>query len=381
MIGRLAGILAVCLLAAACGTPGGLQHTDIPPLAGHRAVFDQALVDQASHRLYLADGGLQSVDVFDVSQASPRYLASVKLGHVPHGLAVAADLRKVFVGMDGGGIAVIEADPGAKGVNRVLTVIQTSAPKNIDLVDYDPGGHLLWAAGSDDGILFKVDAIRNLVLGALPLLAGLEQPRYDPGQQALYLPDQTKNLLYKIDPGTLQVIQQWDLGTPCSPAGLGIDSRRQLALIGCLDPSLSYTLVWDLKAGSPVRTLSDIGDADQVVYEPAAEVFMVAGSANGTTAIGFFGGSPIAFQSLKYTHADTRAVAFDESTRTVYVPDAKAGSEGLESFALPAPQAAPPPFLAPILYLLPLVVVGAVVWYYGRRRARERRLAGRPMYS
>ena len=35
----------------------------------------------------------------------------------------------------------------------------------------------------------------------------------------------------------------------------------------------------------------------------------------------------------------------------------------------------------PLIYLLILVAVGVLVWYYGQKRARARRLAGRPLYS
>jgi hypothetical protein len=381
MIRRLGGLVFACLLAAGCGGVGGIQHTDIPPLRGHKALFDQALVDQSTRRLYVADEGILAVDVFNTSQDPPRFLASVPVGHPPHGLAAAPDLREVFVGLDGGGIAVLQADPSAPAVNRVLAVIQTSARKNIDLVDYDPSSQVLWAAASDEGILFKVDATRNQVLGSLQLPGTLEQPRFDPGLKAVFVGDSATNELFQVDPAQLQLAQRWKLGVACTPAGLGIDSRREVALIGCLDPAAGYTLAWDLKAGRLIRTLSDVGDADQVVYDAKADVFMVAGQSSATTAIGFFGGSPVAFQNVRITHADSRGVALDEAGQTVYTPDSKPGNEGLLSFPLPRPQPASPPFVGPLIYLVPLLLVGIAVWYYGRRRAQERRLSGRPMYS
>jgi DNA-binding beta-propeller fold protein YncE len=373
--------LAGCLLLAACGTPAGLRHSEIPPLNGQKAAFDQATIDQATHRLYLADATLKSVDVFDVSGGQPHFLRSVKLGHAPHGLAVASDLHKVFVGIDGGAVAVIEGDPAAKNVNTVLATIRTSATKNVDLVDYDPTGHLLWAASSDDGILTRIDAIRNLALTQLNLPAGLEQPRYDSVDRFLYLPNMTKNLLYQIDAVNPAVVKQWDLGVPCGPTGMGIDAKRKVALLGCSDSSIAYTLEWDLAAGRLVRTFAQVGPADQVVYDLAYDVYLVAGASSGVTAIGFFGGAPVAYQSLKLTHADTRAAALDDASRVVFTPDAHTGETGLLSFALPAKETQAPPLLAPLLYLLPLVLVGLAVWYFGRRRQRQRRLSGRPMYS
>lgn len=381
MIRALAAALACFLLLAACGTPAGIRHSDIPPLNGQTAAFDQATIDQATHRLYLADGTLGAIDVLDVTGGQPRFLSSVKLGHAPHGLAVASDLRKVFAGIDGGAVAVIEGDPTAKNVNTVIATIQTSATKNVDLVDYDPASHTLWAASSDEGILTKIDAIRNLPLSHLNLTAGLEQPRFNGTDGHLYLPNMTANLLYQIDPVNLAVLKQWRLGVPCAPTGMGIDAKRGVALLGCSDPSIAYTLEWDLAAGHQVRILTEIGGADQVVYDPTLDVYLVAGLSNGVTAIGFFGGTPISIRSVKLTHADARAVAIDDPSQVVFTPDAHAGEPGLISFALPAKDAQASPLLAPILYVLPLVLVGLAVWYFGSRRARARQVAGRPMFS
>ena len=381
MFRALGVILGACLLGAACGTPGGLVHTDIPPLAGLPGRFDQATIDQAAEKVYLADGTLGAVDVFDVSQARPRYVTSVKVGHAPHGMALAPDLHKLFVGLDGGGVAVLEADPAARGVNTVLATIATSARKNVDLVDYDPAAHVLWAASSDEGILTRIDAIRNRATIHMNLAAGLEQPRFNAGDHLLYLPNQARNVLYRINPDKLQVVEEWNLGVRCSPTGLGIDPRRQVAMLGCVDPGIAYTLEWNLAAGRVIRTFPQVSKADQVVYDQPSDLYLVAGSSNGTTAAGFFGGTPVAYRSSKLTHADTRAVAMDERSKVVYVPGAHPGDVGLISFGLPPPEVAAPPLLAPLLYLLPLVVVGIVVWYFGRKRERERRLAGRPQFS
>jgi DNA-binding beta-propeller fold protein YncE len=278
-------------------------------------------------------------------------------------------------------VAVVEGDPSAKNVNTVLATVQTSATKNVDLIDYDPTGHVLWAASKDDGILTKIDAIRNVVLSDLKLTAGLEQPRFDAADNHLYLVNSTSNLLYQIDPVRLGVTKQWDLGVPCGPTGMGIDPRRSMALLGCGDPSIAYTLQWDLAAGHRVRIFTEVGDADQVAYDPANDLYLVAGMSAGVTAIGFYGGAPIAYRSLKITHADTRGTALDDASKVVFTPDAHAGEVGLLSFSLPARDTPAPPLLGPFLYSLPLILVGLAVWFFGGRRQRERRLAGRPMYS
>jgi hypothetical protein len=377
----LAAFLFSCLALAACGTPAGIRHAEIPGLNGQTASFDQAIIDQSTHRLYLADGTLGSVDVFAVGSQPPRFLDSVKLGHAPHGLALAPDLHKVFAGIDGGAVAVVEADPGARNVNTVIASIPTSAKKNVDLVEYDPTSHVLWAASNSEGVLTKIDAIRNLAVSHLNLAAGLEQPRYDAADHHLYLPNLDKNLLYQVDTVKFAVSRQWELGVPCGPTGMGIDPKRNLAVLGCSDPAIAYTLEWDLSAGHRVRTFTEVGGADQVVYDQANDLYLVAGMSSGVTATGFFGGDPLAYRSVKLTHADTRAAAIDDASKVVYAPDAHPGESGLISFPLPGKESPAPPLVAPLVYLLPLILVGLAVWYYGGRRQRERTLAGRPMFS
>ena len=83
----------------------------------------------------------------------------------------------------------------------------------------------------------------------------------------------------------------------------------------------------------------------------------------------------------KVTTSDSRAVAYDSAVKLVYTPSRHPGSVGLLSFPVPKAEAQLPSFLTPLLYLLILLSVGLVVWYYGARRARARRLAGRPGYS
>lgn len=381
MIRPLAVLLAASLLLVACGSPNGLTHTEIPPLGGQAATFDQAVVDPSSHRLYVSDSTLLGVDIFDVSQTGPRYLTTLRLGRAVHGLAVAEDLHKIFVGEDGGGIAVIEADPGSKKVDTLLMTIRTPAKKSVDLLAYDRADHLLIASSPADGFISQVDAIRNVYIKNLALGGGLEQPRYNPADGRLYLTNMDKDLVYAIDPRKLTLIKQWPVGMTCSPMGMDINPKTGDAMFGCSSPKVAYTLLWSLREGKVTKIFNQVADADQVVFDPAGERFLAAGTSSGNTAIAVFGGHPVDYQARVMTHADSRAVAYSAANGIVYTPDRKRGQEGLTSFPIPKPEGHLPSFLTPLAYLLVLLGLGLVVWYYGRRRQRERRLAGRPTYS
>jgi DNA-binding beta-propeller fold protein YncE len=381
MFRRRAMCIAACLAMLACGSAGQITHTDIPPLGGAPASFDQVLIDPSSHRLYIADGTDLGLDVFDVSTSKAQYLTTIKVGKAPKGLAAAPDLHKVFAGLEGGAVAVVESDPTSPRIDTLLTKVQTSAQKNVDLVEYDPADRLLIAVSGDDGLVTSIDAIRNVVVGHLSLPVGLEQPRFDKADGLIYLTNLKKNEVYAIDPRRLRLLNTWPVGMPCGATGLALDPSSGQAVIGCTDPKVAYSLAWNLHDGKVAKTLTEVADVDQAIYEPATQRFLLAGSYSGKSAVGVYRTNPVEFEAAKVTTSDSRAVAYDSAVKLVYTPSRHPGSVGLLSFPVPKAEAQLPSFLTPLLYLLILLSVGLVVWYYGARRARARRLAGRPGYS
>jgi len=377
----LALVAAAGFALVACGSADRITRTDIPPLGGAPASYDQALIDPSSHRLYIADATDLGVDVFDVSTPRARYLTTVKVGKAPKGLAAAPDLHKVFAGLDGGAVAVIESDPTSPRVDTLLTKVQTTAQKNVDLVEYDPTDRLLIAASGDDGLLTSIDAIRNVPVGHLSLPAGLEQPRYDMSDRLIYLTNLKKNEVYSIDPRRLKLLHTWPVGMPCGATGLALDPGSGQAVIGCTDPTVAYSLAWSLRDGKVTQTLNELADVDQAVYDSTAKRFFLAGSYSGKSAVGVYTATPLQFQAVKITTSDSRAVAYDPANKVLYTPSRHPGTVGVMSFSVPNGEARLPSFITPLIYLLILVAVGVLVWYYGQKRARARRLAGRPLYS
>jgi YVTN family beta-propeller protein len=374
-------LAAACFALLACGTADQITRTDIPPLGGAPASYDQTLLDPSSHRLYIADGSDLGIDVFDVSTPKPRYLTTVKLGKVPKGLAVAPDLHKVFAGLDGGAVAVIEADPSSPRVDTLLTKVQTTAKTNVDLIEYDPVDRLVIAASGDDGLLTSIDAIRNVPVKHTSMPLGLEQPRFYPADKRIYLTNLIKNEVYAIDPRTLKVLNTWPVGVPCGATGFAIDPSDGQAVIGCTDPGVAYSLAWSLRDGKVTQTLTEVSDVDQAIYDPTAKKFFLAGSYSGKSAVGTYKANPLEYQAVKITNSDSRAVAYDPANKLLYTPGRNPGAVGLLSFPVPRGEAQLPSYVTPLIYALILLVVGVAVWYFGRRRAQARRLAGRPLYS
>lgn len=374
-------LLAALLLAAfamACGVGGtDIRHFGIPTLAGKRGQFDFALNDPQTHLFFAADKADHGVDVFEGTTSDLVFRQTITLGTEPHGLTLASDLRRVYVGNLDGTIQVIDVSPTSEKFLKVIANIKTGASKGIDLMGYDGVHHKLFAAAPDNSTLFDVDVIHNTVTKAINTKKGIEEPVYNPADGFLYVTVNPANSLYRIDPVADRIVSESILSPECKgPYGFAIAQKTQQALIACD----KLPILWDIKHEKAIRSFGEIGFGDQVVYDSVSDRFFIAGL-NSNFIVAIFGGSPVRFYNSVQTHADSRAVAYDPGTRVVFQPDGNRNNSGALAFNLPDPEPDRGSWWLPLLYLVGLVLFGGFIWYYGKRKADERKRLGRPMFS
>ena len=374
-------VLAALLLAAfamACGIGGtDIKHFGIPTLAGKRGQFDFALNDPQTHLFFAADKADHGIDVFEGTTSDLVFRQTITLGTEPHGLTLAPDLRRVYAGNLDGTIQVIDVSPTSEKFLKVIASIKTGASKGIDLMGYDGVHHKLFAAAPDNSTLFDVDVIHNTVTKAINTKKGIEEPVYNPADGFLYVTVNPANSLYKIDPVADRIVSESILSPECKgPFGFAIAQKTQQALIACD----KLPILWDIKHEKVIRSFGEIGFGDQVVYDSVSDRFFIAGL-NSNFIVAIFGGSPVQFYNSVQTHADSRAVAYDPGTRVVFQPDGNRNNSGALAFNLPDPEPDRGSWWLPLLYLIGLVLFGGFIWYYGKRKAEERKRLGRPMFS
>ena len=374
----VAAPLAGALLAVACGTGGtDIKHFNIPSLAGKRGQFDFALNDPKAHLFFAADKADHGVDVFEGTTSDLTFRTTVAMGSEPHGLTLAPDLHRVYVGNLDGTVQVIDVNPVSQSFLKVIAKINTKAPKGIDLMGYDPVHHKLFAASPDNSTLFDIDVLKNTVTKAITTKKGIEEPVFNPVDGLIYLTINPAGSLYRIDPVADRIISETKLASECgAPNGLAINPKTQQALIGCD----KIPILWDLKHDRLIRSFGEVGFCDQVVYDPASDRFFTAGQ-NSNFIVAIFGGNPVRYYNTVQTHADSRAVAYDPATKVVFQPDGNRSKSGALAFSLPDPEPDAGSWWLPLLYLAGLVIFGAAIWFYGKRKAEERRRLGRPMFS
>src|SRR5579864_725724 len=214
---RSLALVSVTMLVAACG--GGTSATPTPPvpkmspltqealtsvvipaISGKTASMDIFAVDQAAHRLYIADRLTKGVDVIDISQPAGTFLKTIVVGQGTNGLVLAPDLKKLYTGNNDSTISVIDLDPSSPKVDSVIATIPTGGKSRTDEGDYDPQHKKVYYANGDEGFITVIDATTYSVVTKISDLGTLEQPRYNPVDGMMYVAGADENVIIKIDP-------------------------------------------------------------------------------------------------------------------------------------------------------------------------------------
>jgi hypothetical protein len=324
---------ALCLLAsflsAACGGPEvEVTNTPIPAIKDQTASFDNIEIDQGNHLLYVSDRTNNGVDVFDVSKPRAKYLKTVALSSTPNGLAIAPDFR-LFVGTGAGVVAVVDIHKGSASLHTVVAELNTGGA-GVDLLDYNTGKHLLLAAHGGEGVITTIDTATNEIKDHFKVGSALEQPRFNETDGLVYATSPTADALVQIDPHDGSIKNSFPLGG-CTPTGLALNPKSNLAVIACKKHVLSR----NMNTGK-MEKFDQVMGGDIVTYNSKVDRFFVA-SPHKTrpSAIGMFGGTPIAYMATIAAPGSGNSATLDETNDIVYSPDIRPNMSGIAATARP----------------------------------------------
>ncbi len=352
-----AGVIGLSACAS-CGST--LRETPMPVLAA--GAFDGVEIDQSAHRLYLANSADKGVDVVDISTATPRFVQTIDVAGEPNGLAVAPDIHRLYAGLIGGSLAVIDTDPASPQRMRMIdkVVVDKMAA---DLLDYSRRMHRVYVSTGLGGDIVGVDTNTNKVMERLTPSVPVEQPRYNPADGMIYATSSETDSIVRIDPATQTLNRNLKIDR-CRPSGLAINPTRQLAMASCEG---SVALV-NLRSWRYEVTRAVPG-GDIVTYDAKADRFLVAsphGKLDSAVAV-FYGDGT--FLGSVAVPPRAHAAAFDDTHGLVYA----IGATGVLSFAPGACQ--PPPdwlklALGSSAFVVPLAAFVLFLVLYTRRMGR-----------
>jgi DNA-binding beta-propeller fold protein YncE len=344
------------MLLSACTVGGGapITFTQVRLTGLHSAgEFDAMDIDQQSHRLFVADSTDSGVDVIDLASSPAKYTHTISLIASPNGLAYAPDLKRLYVGLVGGSLAIVDEH------DQVIKQTPTGGP-TADLIEYSPSTHEVYAGISKNQVA-RFDAVTGNLKNVIKLdTPGLEQPRYNPVDHLLYL---TTDLgLYAIEPATGAVTNRVNLGN-CAASGLAINTKTDQALVACR----TWVQRINLHDTNDQQTFSEVEGGDIINYYPAEDRFLVGMPEAIPSGVAVLGGNPIRFIAIARTGGKGNSAALDEATKVVYSPDTRPATVGLVAFNLPSAQPGVTVDPMSVIELLGIVgVVALVVIVIGR---------------
>ena len=303
----------ILLLGACAGCQSTVRQAAVPAIAA--GSFDGVEADQTAHRLYLADRTNSKVQTIDISAAQPRFAGSIDVAAPPNGLAVAPELHRLYAGLSGGTLAVIDTQADSPTYMQVVKSITVNAAADADLMDYSPSLQRVFVSTGSGGEVVGVSTILNEVKERYTLNTEIGQPRYDAADGMLYVTTLGTDSLLRINPADGKVVNTIKVAG-CRPNGLAINPGRQLALTTCR----SSVAAINLRTGAyDVNRV--VAGGDIVSYDAAVDRFVVASPHDRTdSAVGVFYGDATFLGSVAATPA-AHGAAFDSAHGLVYAPD------------------------------------------------------------
>jgi DNA-binding beta-propeller fold protein YncE len=306
-------------------------------------------VDNATQKYYLADRTNNAIDVVDA--ATDTFLGFIGKGQYtgskpcpgrpkdlrhcsgPNGVTT-DDQGHVWAG-DGAG-DVIEADAAKPGA-PIIRKIATGGKFRVDEVAYDPVDRILIASSDGDSPVFLtfISVTDGKVLGHYRYPKdqdGLEQPAWVRATGSFYqnvpgpknridvfdphkLPNPLKSFLVECSGGLL--------GLTLSGLVAGPDARLMTVCGTVGGKSL------DARTGRVLKTIPQVGDADEVWYDPGSNRYYFAHSAAGAAeataarsgAIGIVDAATDAFVTdIPIEGAGVHSVAVNARNAHIFVP-------------------------------------------------------------
>jgi hypothetical protein len=338
--------MTAVLTALALAQPADVSLVKGSPTNYGAYGFDISWVDNSTQKYYLADRTNNAIDLVDA--ATDTFLGFIGKDHYtgsrpcparpkdlrhcsgPNGVTT-DDLGHVWAG-DGMG-NIIEASASRPGT-AILRKIPTGGRFRVDEVAYDPADRILMASSDGDAppFLTFISVKDGSILGQYKYPAGqegMEQPVWNAETGRFYqnVPG-PKNRIDVFDPHKLPnpvtsfpveckggVLDLTLSGLAVGPEG------RLMAVCGSVGG-----LPIDPRTGQPLKTIPQVGDADEVWYDPGsnryyfAHAAAAAGSASGG-AVGVVDAATETFVTdIPFEGSGIHSVAVNAANRHVFVP-------------------------------------------------------------
>lgn len=273
----LTGLIALVCIGATTmrsQTPSILTLKQTITLPGVMGKFDHFAIDNATHRLFAAATGNQSVEVIDL--AAGKVVDSLKGLKKPHGLAWIAQTKSLFVA--DGGNAELDVFAGAP-LKRVKSI---PLSEDADDMVYDSATGLLYVGhggtnAANPSQIAVVDVKSLALVTNIPVASHPEALELDPSGDRIFANIADAGQIAVIDGKTHSLAKTWTLKGAKGNTPLAYDAANNLLLVGCRTPA--ELIVLNGSSGEEIAAAESASGADDLFYEASTHrAYLIAGS-------------------------------------------------------------------------------------------------------
>jgi DNA-binding beta-propeller fold protein YncE len=248
--------LAGNCLAAAESSGAELQLKQTIPLPGVEGRIDHLDLDAAGDRLFVCALGNNTADVLDLRKGERVHTIS-GLGS-PQGLVYIAELNRLFVANDKGGICKIY------DAKSFQTVGELNFKDDADNVRFDSAAKKIYVGFGSGGIAV-VNAADGKQIGSIKLSAHPEAFELEKNGERIFVNVPNSRHVAVIDRKKGEVIATWKTDGAFGNFPMAFDEANHRLFVGCRIPS--KLVVLNTESGEVVAKIDISGDSDDIFYD------------------------------------------------------------------------------------------------------------------
>jgi DNA-binding beta-propeller fold protein YncE len=254
------------MVATGVSVAHGLELVTTIALPGVKGRIDHLSADPATHRIYVAALGNDTVEVVDTQSGQRRTISG--LGE-PQGVLYLPDSDRLFIA-NGGSNRVDLVDVASLSVVR-----RVGEMDDADNVRYDARFRKVWV-GYGKGALRLLDPASGESGGEIPLPGHPESFQLEQVGSRAFVNVPTARKVVVVDRTKRQVIDRWETGDATANFPMALDERGQRLFVGARSPPV--LLVYDTGSGKVVGRLPIGKDTDDVFFDAERKrIYVICG--------------------------------------------------------------------------------------------------------
>jgi DNA-binding beta-propeller fold protein YncE len=233
-----------------------LELTQTIVLKGKAGKLDHLALDAKRDRLFLANTTNGTLDVVDLKEG--KLLKQMAGQSGIQGVAYAADLDRVFVGLGTGGYCNVFDGADYKPLKTIKFA------DDADNVRYDPARSLAFVAHAEK-MLGVVDAKTNTITADIKLPGGAEGFQIAAGTSRMFMVIPSPSLLAVIDADKKTVVGTHPITLAGGGHAIALDDANKRVFVGCRTAPM--VVVMDMATGKEITGVPIPKDDDDLFFD------------------------------------------------------------------------------------------------------------------